>query len=155
MKKPRPQSSPLPRMVIAAVLAWIVPGVGHLWIGERVRGIIFLTVIALTFWTGMAIGGVKNTVNPQQRTLWFMGQVCTGVHSIGAIVWSRQVTLPDDADPARWISYGQTEEVGVVYTAIAGMLNLLIILDVLNRAEQPENNSRSSAKGLQPRSVPS
>jgi hypothetical protein len=126
------------RMVIAALATWLLPGLGHLLIGERTRGIIFLVVITLTFWTGVAIGGVKNTVSPQDRTLWFAGQICAGGHSLAALTWSSTMGEPKPGTfSADLIGYGRTEEVSVVYTAIAGMLNILIILDVLVRAEKP------------------
>jgi len=79
---------------------------------------------------------VKNTINPQERSLWFLGQVCAGVHPFAAIAWSRQVQIPPNADKTKYIAYGQMEDISIVYTAIAGMLNLLVILDVLVRAER-------------------
>jgi hypothetical protein len=126
------------RMVVAAIATWLLPGLGHLLIGQRTRGMIFLIVIALTFWTGVAIGGVKNTVSPADRTLWFAGQVCAGGHSMAALAWASALGTPQEMNraPASLIGYGRTEEVSVVYTAIAGMLNILVILDVLVRAEQ-------------------
>jgi hypothetical protein len=134
MKTASVRPSPL-RVPIVAVLAWVMPGAGHFFIGERSRGLIFMITIALTFWGGVAIGGVKNTVNPQERSWWFLGQVCAGVHPFLAIAWSRHVEIPAGADRARWIAYGQMEDISIVYTAIAGMLNVLVILDVLARAE--------------------
>jgi hypothetical protein len=126
------------RMVIAAIATWLLPGLGHLLVGDRIRGTIFLVVITLTFWTGVAIGGVKNTVSPNDRTLWFAGQICAGGHSLAAIAWGSRIGDPEKTGQyAAYVKgYGRTEEVSVVYTAIAGMLNILIILDVLVRAEQ-------------------
>jgi hypothetical protein len=135
MKKTASHASPL-RVPIAGILGWIIPGLGHLYIGERTRGLIFMITIALTFWGGVAVGGVKNTVNPQERSLWFMGQVCAGAHPFLAIAWSRQIEVPANSDKTRYIAYGQMEDISIVYTAIAGMLNILVILDVLTRAEQ-------------------
>jgi hypothetical protein len=131
------------RMIVAALATWLVPGLGHLLIGDRTRGIAFLVVITLTFWTGVAIGGVKNTVSPVDRTLWFAGQICAGGHTLATLAWAGTMDMPIDRPgpegpfPASIIGYGRTEEVSVVYTAIAGMLNILIILDVLVRAEKP------------------
>lgn len=130
------------RMVVAALATWLVPGAGHLLIGDRTRGVTFLVVITLTFWTGVAIGGVKNTVSPVDRTLWFAGQICAGGHTLATLAWAGAIELPLDQPgpegpfPVSIIGYGRTEEVSVVYTAIAGMLNILIILDVLVRAEK-------------------
>ena len=126
------------RVPVAGLLGWLLPGAGHFFIGEHARGTIFLAAIAVTFWGGVAIGGVKNTINPKERQFWFLGQICAGGHTLAAMLWSRQIERPPDSSPehTRIIAYGRAEEVSVVYTAICGMLNLLIILDVLVRAEK-------------------
>lgn len=138
MASPSASTSPTGRMIVAALATWLLPGAGHILIGDRTRGIAFLVVITLTFWTGVAIGGVKNTVSPVDRTLWFAGQICAGGHSLATLAISS--TMPTSKEsgkfPADLIGYGRTEEVSIVYTAIAGMLNILIILDVLVRAER-------------------
>ena len=128
-----PGDTPKPelRMAAAGALTWLAPGVGHLFIGERARGIIFLVVISITFWTGIAVGGVKNTVDPENRRLWFMGQICAGGHTLVAMQWSN--LLPDDP---RLKAFGHEEEISVVYTAVCGMLNILVIFDVLTRCER-------------------
>jgi hypothetical protein len=129
---------PLTRMIVAGLFSWLLPGSGHLLIGDKLRGWLFLIVITLTFWTGVAIGGVKNTVSPADRTLWFAGQICAGGHSLAALTWSRAIAGPREAGtfPASVIGYGRSEEVSVVYTAIAGMLSILVILDAMVRSEQ-------------------
>jgi hypothetical protein len=132
MKSGSLSSNPDLRVPVAGLLTWLLPGAGHLFIGDRGRGIVFMATIGVTFWTGVAIGGVKNTVNFEQRKLWFIGQICTGSHALAAIVWSRQ--LPDG--DALLTAYGRAEEISVVYTAICGMLNILILFDVLVRAER-------------------
>jgi hypothetical protein len=131
------------RMSIAGVLTWLVPGAGHIFIGERVRGLIILITIALTFWGGVAIGGLKTTVSPGGRTLWFVGQICAGGHALGAWGLSYLVDAGPDADhqDPKFVSYGRSEEIAVVYTAICGMLNILVIFDVLVRAEKPESDT--------------
>ena len=123
-------------MPLVGFVAWAIPGAGHLLIGEKGRGIIFLIVITLVFWAGIAIGGVKSTVNPQERSLWFLGQACAGIHPLAALVWGRQIEIPANADMTRWIPFGHTEDTAVVYTAIAGMLNILIFFDALTRLER-------------------
>lgn len=141
-------------MPLAAILGWLVPGGGHFFIGERARGTIFLVVITLAFWGGIAIGGVTNTVNPKERTLWFLGQVCAGVHPMVAMLWGQHSGAPpkarDGGDP-RWYAYGHTEDTAVVYTAIAGMLNLLAIFDVLARLEKGAGRESEAAPARVPR----
>lgn len=121
---------------LAFLLGWLLPGAGHLLIGEKIRGCIFLVAIALTFWTGVAIGGVKNTVNREQRSLWFLGQIGAGGHTLATMTWSQYIQAGPDRPPESLIAYGRPEEVSVVYTAISGMLNILILLDLSDRLER-------------------
>ena len=72
-----------------------------------------------------------------------MGQICTGGHALAAIAWSRQVLEPLPEDSTTLIAYNKSEEISVVYTAICGMLNILIVLDVLVRAEKPAESLAS------------
>ena len=136
------------RLVATGVLAWLVPGLGHLWIGERMRGWIILTTIGLTFWAGIVIGGVRGTVDPGR--LWFLAQVTGGGHTIMAFYLGQhsQRSLAESGRPvatqaisSRW----QGAEIGTVYTGVAGLLNVLAILDALGRAEA----SGSRLKGRQ------
>lgn len=124
---------------IAGFLAWLVPGLGHIYLGHRVRGLVCLVTITVTFWTGVAIGGVQATVDPQERTLWFMAQLCTGGNTIAAYGLHSFVEPSPTAGqrPTAVLAHWLSSEVGVHYTGVAGLLNLLVILDALGRADAP------------------
>jgi TM2 domain-containing membrane protein YozV len=74
------------RAILGALLAWIVPGAGHAFIGRPGRGIIIFLVIGATFWGGIAMGGVM-TVDKQGQKWWFTAEMLTGVH--GLVGWQR------------------------------------------------------------------
>jgi len=78
------------RALLALLLAWIVPGAGHAFIGRPVRGIIIFLIVGATFWTGVALGGVM-TVDPQGQRWWFAAEMLTGVH--GLIGWQREARV--------------------------------------------------------------
>jgi len=120
----------------AAVLAWILPGLGHLYIGERARGLILLVVIGSTFWGGVAIGGVKTTIQPQERQAWFLAQICTGSHALAAMAWSRRIDDRPAYEYSPYAAYYPSDDLAVVYTGVAGLLNVLAIFDVLSRSER-------------------
>jgi hypothetical protein len=123
---------------VAGFLAWLVPGLGHLYIGQRVRGCVCLVAITVTFWTGVAIGGVQGTVDPHERTLWFLAQLCTGGNTLAAYALHGAVTPGRTAgDRPAFVAHWLSADVGVHYTGVAGLLNLLVILDVLGRADTP------------------
>ena len=130
------------RISMAGFLSWLVPGLGHIYLGDKKRGIIFLVTIATTFWGGVAIGGVRGTVNPQQRKAWFMAEVCAGGHALAA--YGLHKAQPEgltkrDPQTGEWpyVGHWLAVEIGIVYAAVAGLLNVLIILDALVRADSP------------------
>ena len=124
------------RAPLAGFLAWLIPGLGHIYLGYRGRGLVFLVTISATFWSGVAIGGVRSTVDPQERKLWFMAQLCTGGNTLSAWALNQRITLGHAraGEPTQQ-SHWMQADVGVHYTGVAGLLNLLIILDAIARAE--------------------
>ncbi len=141
MSKP-PLGNSFLRAPIAAILAWLIPGLGHIFLGHKVRGVIFLVVITLTFWTGVAVGGVK-CVDPHKpvqqkssterqrgrdRSWWFFAQIMNGGYA-GATP-----AVGVRSERASYLSW-PSGDIASVYTGVAGLLNLLIIIDALVRAE--------------------
>ena len=68
---------------------------------------------------------------------WVIAQVLTGpvdlVASWGSVIASRP-KIAGSAEPMGARSHARTNELGVLYTAVAGMLNLLAIIDAAHRA---------------------
>lgn len=120
----------------AALLAWLVPGLGHWFLGQRTRAIVFFVTTTVTFWTGVAVGGVKSTVNPGENGWWFAAQLCMGAQS--TVAWGAGAHVAK-AYPAeqqvKYTAYYSSDNIAVVYTGITGLLNLLIIIDAIARAD--------------------
>lgn len=117
----------------AALLAWAVPGLGHWWIGERVRGVILFVVITTTFWAGVAVAGVRTAVTPKENGLWIAAQICAGPQALLALHWSERIRSNGDEPMSKAMWPAST--IGVVYAGVAGLLNLIVIVDVLTRVE--------------------
>lgn len=154
MSPPASRSSGSVSPTLTAAAAWALPGLGYLLIGQRVRGItIGITIICL-FIAGLAIGGVRALEAPMDETgtspsfspsrwqaeigekPWYVAEILTGPISIVASyvsAWAGHI------NPATGESYGvqshaRANEIGVLYMAVAGMLNLLAIIDSAHRA---------------------
>jgi hypothetical protein len=71
---------------------------------------------------------------------WSIPQVLTGPAALATMTWSVWASKPEsgpgDAESPGAISHSRVNEIGVLYTAVAGMLNLLAIIDAASRAEQ-------------------
>ncbi len=121
-----------------AIATWLIPGAGHFMLGQKGRGVIILASIGLIWVGGLFIGGV-GVFDRKGHPVWFMGQMLIapsvlveGYHrslqSTGGLP-----PRPDDPNGAYQPSFGHVHEQGVLYTSLAGMLNLLAIMDVLYR----------------------
>ncbi len=148
-----PQLTALTRMPIAGLLAWVIPGLGHIYLGHRTRGLVCLVTITVTFWTGVAIGGVRDIVDPKERTLWFIAQFLNaGNTAVGYALGHRFQTGSTPAagesrdDPPPVPAHWASADVGVHYTGVAGLLNLLVIFDAIARAEPSLATKRKKRK---------
>lgn len=131
------------RAPTAGLLTWLLPGLGHIYLGQRARGLVLLVTITVTFWTGVAIGGVRDTIDPENRRLWFTAQICTGGHTLAAYALHRWV---DRTDNPGHTTYWLSADVGVHYTGVAGLLNLLVIFDAIGRADSSTPTDRRKGR---------
>jgi hypothetical protein len=65
---------------------------------------------------------------------WFVPQVITGPLCLAAAAWSNAAARPAADGSVVEASHARIYEIGTLYTAIAGMLNLLAIIDASSRA---------------------
>lgn len=97
------QAAPL----IALLLAWMIPGAGHIYLGRTWRGVIIFLTIGVTFWAGVAIGG-EMTVDKRAERWWFVAEICAGSH--GLVGWHRSEKVYSDIDKALAADKGFQEQ---------------------------------------------
>ncbi len=134
-------------------LGWLIPGAGHIAIGETARGILFAIVIHGLFAMGLFVGGVRS-INPPDQAIWSYTQFMAGWPMILSSYVEKQyapeiqnvereargIPVQDVARRREFLkehsllAYSpELKDVGAVYCGIAGMLNLLVMFDVLVR----------------------
>lgn len=122
-------------MLPAGILAWILPGAGHFYLGQRGLALVFFTAISFAYGAGLAIGGVKNSVNPRANRWLFLAEIGIGSYTtVGYFVSSRLPTYPPD-ELSPYVSFYPESDVAQIYLAVGGLLNVLAILDALTRAQ--------------------
>jgi TM2 domain-containing membrane protein YozV len=114
------------RTVTAIVLAYLVPGAGHFYLGRRGRALAFFAIILCLFVVGLSIDGRLYTVQ--------QGNVLTLLATLGSIGTGLPYFL------ARALGeFGDvtsiTYEYGSAFTLTAGLMNLLLIVDAFDIAE--------------------
>ncbi|MEX0774295.1 MAG: DUF6677 family protein [Phycisphaeraceae bacterium] len=128
-----PVSSPAqPRFnVLEALATWFVPGLGHVLLGQRLRGSIIGITIGATWIAGLLIGGI-GVIDRQEHVAWFLGQALVAPSILVDTARGYLGATPIPGPGAAYVpSFGRPNEQGTLFTALAGMLNLLAIVDVI------------------------
>lgn len=103
------------------ILAWFIPGGGHLALNEKKHAIIIFVTIALTFCAGLYIGSIA-VIDPVHSKPWYVAQIMNSP----AVVALGRISIAGD-----YTVYGRPAEIGQIYTSIAGLLNLLCIVNAV------------------------
>lgn len=61
---------------VAAILAALWPGLGHIYLGQTQRGVLAMTGVLGLFFGGLAIGGISCI--DRKDFIWFLGQCLVG-----------------------------------------------------------------------------
>lgn len=115
-----------------------MPGLGHWWIGDRARAVVLFLIVTTTFWGGVAVGGVRSVVSERENGPWIAAQLCMGPQALVALQASSSLRKQEATDEDHRTSFKApwpSGDIGVIYAGVAGLLNLLVILDVLARVE--------------------
>lgn len=115
------------RVIPAALLAWLVPGLGHLYLGRRVKGFIFMGCLLSLFLLGVAMDSRLQLYlgfEDPLALLFSLAQMAMGAPYFAARA------LGFEAGRVTSVTY----EYGNTFTAVAGLLNILVILDALDTA---------------------
>jgi len=114
------------KILVTCVLAWAVPGLGHVAAGRIGRGVVFGLVVLALFLGGIGLHG--KVYRPEQ------GEPLSYLAAVGAA----GVGLPYVVAHTMGLSLGdirsQSYEYGNTFTLVAGLLNLLIVLDAYDVA---------------------
>ena len=152
MSAPAPPDEPIPlkNPALAALLAWMVPGLGHYYQGRRGKAVLYFACIMGLFVIGLILGDFKNVIwrwtSPTQDAENFrFGYVCqffaglvalpaliqsTLAHyGVGPILGGYLADPPMDELNAAYNRLSKLYEIGWVYTMVAGLLNIFAIFD--------------------------
>src|SRR3954452_12726201 len=114
------------RSIIAMLLAWVIPGGGHFYLGRRGRALAFFAIVVFLFTIGLLIDGRLYTIEKGNilSVLATLGSMGSGtLYFIGRAMGSRSDIT------------SITFEYGTAFTLTAGLMNLLLVLDCYDIAE--------------------
>lgn len=111
-------------LVLVCLAAWLLPGAGHLWLGRRQKGLVFLVTLPLMFLTGLWLQG---RIFPFELSEPLVGLAAIANLGIG-LPWF----LAQAFDAGRGVVTAATYEYGNTFMIVAGLLNFLVILDAFD-----------------------
>ena len=115
------------------IVAWLIPGGGHLLLKKSLRGAILGGTIALMFVLGLLMRGIM--FHPQRADLLttvityggFVGDLATGLLYIVAFIFGYPEKVVDVA--------GHVHDYGTKFLVAAGLLNILAMIDAFEIAK--------------------
>lgn len=126
MRATAAEQAPSGGLVLLCLASWAIPGAGHLWLGRRTKGLVFLTALPVMFAIGLAIHGrlFPFDLSDPLVCLEAFADLAVGVPYLIAAA----------------LGYGQgdvravTYEYGNAFLVVAGLLNLLVMIDAYDVA---------------------
>lgn len=130
--------------LVAAALAWFVPGLGHWYQGRRAKAVIFFVCIMSSFYYGLYLGGgrvVYASWNPSERRLPYLCQAFVGAPAMPALVQARRFGYYniDEFDITRRVVVAAESRLGIRVTGddLADRFSRTRLTDRLARNEGP------------------
>lgn len=114
-------ASRLPLSLLLA-LGWLVPGLGHLLLGRRLRAAVFFAVIAVAFVVGILLQGELTLPKPGDPLSYLAAIAIVG--NGAPFFLARYFGLGQGVVTAAGYEFGNT------FLLTAGMMNLLLLLDI-------------------------
>ena len=113
-------------LVLLCLASWAVPGAGHLWLGRRSKGLVFLIALPAMFAIGL---GIHGRLFPFDLSEWLVCLAAIADVGIG-IPYFIAGALGYGAGEVRAVTY----EYGNAFLIVAGLLNLLVVIDAYDVA---------------------
>ncbi len=112
--------------MLLCLASWAIPGVGHLWLGRRSKGLVFLIALPVMFAIGLALQG---RLFPFDMSEPLVGLAALADVGIG-VTYFIASALGYGIGDVRAVTY----EYGNAFLIVAGLLNLLVVIDAFDVA---------------------
>ena len=103
------------------VAAWLLPGLGHLLLKRTQKGLVFLVVVPLMFGLGLLLQGRIFPFEWSQPLVALAAFADVGIGALYFVAWMVGAGAGTVVAP--------TYEYGNTFLIVAGLLNMLIVLD--------------------------
>lgn len=120
---------------MVGLIAWLIPGAGHLLLGLWVRGLLLSSSVWICLIAGFLMGGHMFSLDKGEQGMSALLQVPPMIANLGAgliyiVCWLSGFGFSDTQEQAARATY----EYGNTFLLIAGLLNYLSMLDAFDIA---------------------
>lgn len=103
------------------IVSWLVPGGGHLLLGRRQKGLVFLAAIPAMFAVGLALDG---------RLFPFdFSEPLVGLAAVANVAIGAPYAVASALGLGQGVVTSAAYEYGNAFLIVAGLLNMLVALD--------------------------
>ena len=113
-------------LVLVCLASWALPGAGHLWLGRRSKGLVFLVALPLMFALGLVLHGRLFAFDLSEPLVALAALADVGV----GVMYFAARALGQGAGEVRAVTF----EYGNAFLIVAGLLNLLVVIDAYDIA---------------------
>ena len=133
----------IPINFTAIVLGWLLPGLGHVSVGQKRRGFLIMGGVLFLVFCGALVGGI-DAVDHNKDGLWFIAQVWCGPVVVGIDLFNQTFIAPlPIADKVTLVGLSHANEMGTLFIAMAGLMNFVVLLDVIQAKRGEDFELRS------------
>ena len=123
---------------VAFFAAWLVPGAGHVLLGRWKKGLFFFALLGATYVFGMWIAGF-HPVAFDDNPFYFFGQYGSGATFLIAKLRGAEKAIVRPQIHPSWF------DPGLLYVCVVGLLNLVVMLNILELSVAPAASSGGTA----------
>jgi hypothetical protein len=121
-----PPLAPAGNPTVAAILAWILPGLGHIYLKRTARGLLFLVLVSVSLLVGYRLHGNLYRSLPRQP-LSMLGTAGAVGMGVSYFVLRYPMQYEGNVMEAGY-------EYGTAFLLTAGLMNWLLVLDAMDIA---------------------
>lgn len=114
------------KIILVIIISWLIPGSGYWLLGKSrsYRGVFILGLLSLLILIGVLLADLRD-VKFNDNPFYYVGRFGSG------LTWLVTIFLLSSA-PAGIIHY-QYFDIGHLYLCVAGALNIVVLLTILNQ----------------------
>lgn len=112
--------------MLICLVAWLVPGAGHLWQGRRQKGCVFLAALPVMFAVGLWLSG--------RLFPFLLSEPLVGLQAVAHLGMGIPYFIASALGLGHGVVTAASYEYGNAFLVVSGLLNMLLVIDAYDIA---------------------